>query len=219
MSVKNILNNLNTEKEVAAYNEEIAAAASAKKLCSNDVFGMLKNGNLRVITILGIAVGCASTPADEEMAKQLFYGLVEGELTEDSVKRTVNRLHIILQSGADLLAAGVKDVEFVDIIENKVVLGTYVLRDNKAYDFEMNLIAEADPRLKDEFIKEDLTNKVREYLLEEDEYDDDDEDEDNNQEIAHLKYLLNKGNCCPLDKAELIELDELIGKYGYPEYR
>lgn len=38
------------------------------------------------------------------------------------------------------------------------------------------------------------------------------------QEIKRLKYLLNKENCCSLDKSELYELQALLDKYGYPNY-
>lgn len=180
-NVQNILNNLKAEEVKELNTAEIQAAASAKKLNSNDVFGMMKNGKLRVITILGIAVGCASSEEDEKTAKELFYGLIQGELTESSVMSTVNRLHTLMQSSNDLLAAGVDDVELVDIVEDDTILGTYVLRNNKAYTLTMELIAEADVRLKDEYVKEYLTEQVKEYLLsdnEDDEYYDDEEDYD-----------------------------------------
>lgn len=37
-------------------------------------------------------------------------------------------------------------------------------------------------------------------------------------DIKRLKYLLNKEGCCPLDKGELWELQELLDRYGYPQY-
>lgn len=37
-------------------------------------------------------------------------------------------------------------------------------------------------------------------------------------DIRRLKYLLNKEECCTLDKCELWELQELLDRYGYPQY-
>ena len=38
------------------------------------------------------------------------------------------------------------------------------------------------------------------------------------QATKRIKYLLNKENCCPLDKDELYELQDLLDEYGYPDY-
>jgi len=173
-----INNNLENEKVEALTAEEIKAAASAKKLNSNDIFkAILQPNGLRVVEILGIQVGAAINDADEKAMKELVYGLVQGELTKAKVIPTVMRLQNLLMSGADLKKAGVVDIKLVDIIENEEVIGTYILKDNKAYDLVMAPICEADPRLKEEFIEEYLTEKVKEYLLEEseDEYDEYDE--------------------------------------------
>lgn len=37
------------------------------------------------------------------------------------------------------------------------------------------------------------------------------------KEKKQLKYLLDKESCCPLDRDEMFELQDLIMKYGYPE--
>lgn len=60
---------------------------------------------------------------------------------------------------------------------------------------------------------------IKEWFGWEEEPEDyEDEEEDNEEEIKRLKYLLNKEGCCSLDKDEMYELQELLDKYGYPQY-
>lgn len=59
----------------------------------------------------------------------------------------------------------------------------------------------------EELIELDLTDYVADVMI-------------NNsiQEQKRLKYLLNKESCCSLDKQELFELQDLLNRYGRPQY-
>lgn len=157
---KNLLNNLVANKQEELNAAQIKEAANAKKLKSQNIWDFVKNGNLRTIRVLGIAIGGAVSDADEKAMKKLFYGLLDGELTKDKVMPTVNKLYMLMATGEDLKDAGVKDVEFVDIVKDGEVVATYILKGRTAYDFEMKPIATASDRIRDEYVVEELNDLV-----------------------------------------------------------